>query len=297
MAKGPERRTLSRMNTRELAGKTFVITGANTGIGRANVEALAARGAGKIVIAARSRERTEPVLAAVRAISPDTDVRFVALELGDLASVKRAADEILAMDLTIDVLINNAGVAGLQGLTKDGFELTFGTNHLGPFLFTELLLPHVVRATQGRIVNVSSRGHYQAKRIDWEALRQPTKAMTALPEYAVSKLCNVLYAKELTRRLADTKITTYSLHPGGVASDIWQRRMGKFAILLRPFLITNEKGALTQLRCETDPALARESGLYYDKERPKEPSKLAHDVALQDELTARSRKWVEAYLA
>ncbi len=286
--------TFGRMS--ELRDKTFVITGANTGIGRANVEALAKRGAGRIVIAARSRERTEPVLEAVRASSPSTDVRFVALELGDLSAVKRAADEVLAMDLTIDVLINNAGIAGLQGLTKDGFELTFGTNHLGPFLFTELLLPHVKRSKQGRIVNVSSRGHYQAGGIDWDALRKPTKTMSALPEYAVSKLCNVLYAKELGRRLSDANITTYSLHPGGVASDIWQRRLGKAAILLRPFLITNEKGALTQLRCETDPALARETGLYYDKERVKEPNRVAHDVALQDELTKRSREWVQGHL-
>jgi dehydrogenase/reductase SDR family protein 13 len=274
-----------------LSDKTFVVTGANTGLGRATVEALAARGAGRIVVASRSRDKTQPVIDGLKARSPSTDVQFVPVDLGDLASVRRAAEEILAKDWTIDALVNNAGIAGLQGLTKDGFELTFGTNHLGPFLLTEKLLPLITRAPQGRIVNVSSQGHYRAKKIDWDALRKPTATVTALAEYGVSKLCNVLHAKELARRLAGTKVTTYSLHPGGVATDIWQRRLGGFAILLRPFLITNEEGARTQLRCATDPALAGESGLYYTKSQPKEPNALAHDVALQDELRRRSAAW------
>lgn len=283
--------------TRDLAGKTFVVTGASTGIGKATVEALASRGAGRIIVVSRNREKTQPVLDDLKARSPSTDVVFVSAELTDLASVKRAADEVLALDHPIDALIDNAGVAGVQGITKDGFELTFGTNHLAHFLFTEKLLPLVERAPQGRIVIVSSEGHYRATSgIPWDRLRERTST-TGLPEYFVSKLCNVLYAKELARRLAKTKVTTYSLHPGGVASDIWQRRLGKAAFLLRPFLITNEQGARTQVRCATDPALARESGLFYDKERPKEPLALSKDEKLQDELTRRSREWVAPFLA
>jgi dehydrogenase/reductase SDR family protein 13 len=269
--------------TGDLVGKTFVITGANTGIGKATVEALAKGRASRIVIAARSRERTEPVMQAAKEQNPDGEVSFVALELGDLAAVRRAADELLKLDVTIDVLINNAGVAGLRGQTKDGFELTFGTNHLGHYLWTEKLLP------------LSSRGHYRAKGIDWDALTKPTASVSALPEYFVSKLANVLHAKELARRLAGTKVTTYSLHPGGVASDIWQRRLGVFAVLLRPFLITNEKGARTQVRCATDPELAGETGLYYDEELARTPNKLAFDEALQDELRRRSDEWVKAF--
>lgn len=282
--------------THELDSRTFVVTGANTGIGRASVEALAARGASRILVASRSRDKTKPVLDALKTAQPGAQIELVTLDLGDLESVARAADQILALDWTIDALIDNAGIAGLRGLTKDGFELTFGTNHLGHFLFTEKLLPLVERAAQGRIVIVSSRGHYRAKRIDWDALRRPTRSTTTLPEYAVSKLCNVLYAKELARRLRGTGVTTYSLHPGGVASDIWERRLGAFAKLLRPFLITNEKGARTQLRCATDPALADESGLYYDRERPKTPSRVSLDEALQDDLAQRSRDWVKAFL-
>lgn len=288
------------MTSSDLAGKTFLVTGANTGIGRATAEALAARGAARIVVASRSKEKTEPVLAALRAQGVET--AFVALDLGELSAVRRAADEVRALDWTIDALINNAGIAGLTGLTKDGFEITFGTNHLGPFLFTELVLPLVERAPQGRIVNVSSEGHYRHRAFrpdqvfDWDAMRRPTASVTALNEYFVSKLCNVLYAKELARRLRANHVTTYSLHPGAVASDIWERRTKVLAFLIKPFLITNEKGARTQVRCATDPALASESGLYYDKERAREPSKLAHDVALQDELVRRSREWVQPHL-
>ncbi|NUP07857.1 MAG: SDR family oxidoreductase [Polyangiaceae bacterium] len=279
-----------------LAGMTFVITGANTGIGRANALALAERKPARIVIASRSRDRTQAVLDEVRALNPDGAVDFVSIDLTSLASVRKAADEILAMDITIDVLVNNAGIAGVRGQTTDGFELAFGTNHVGHYLFTEKLLPLVKRARQGRVVIVSSQGHYRARGIDWDAVRKPSETVTAFPEYCVSKLANVLHASELARRLADTKVTTYSVHPGGVASDIWSRRLGPFAVLLKPFLITNEQGAKTQIRCATDPALSKETGLYYDKEKPKTPSSEAQSVSLQDELRRRSDEWVKPFL-
>lgn len=281
----------------DLRSKTFVITGANTGIGRANVLALAEAKIGRLVIAARDRARTEPVLAEVRAKNPEGIVDFVALDLSDLASVKKAAEEVLDKNIAIDALVNNAGIAGVRGQTKDGFELAFGTNHVGHYLWTEKLLPLVKRANQGRVVIVASEAHYVAKQgIDWVAVKKPTATVTAFPEYAVSKLANVLHASELARRLEGTNVTTYSLHPGRVASDIWKRRLGPFAWLLRPFLVPIEKGMRTQLRCETAPELANETGLYYDTERPKKASHLARDVKLQDELKARSDAYVAAFL-
>lgn len=285
--------SLERMSLRD---KTFVITGANAGIGRANVIALADRGIGRLVIAARNLDRTEPVLAEVRKRNPDGRVDFVAVDLADLSSVRRAADEILAKDIVIDVLINNAGLAGLQGQTKDGFELAFGTNHVGHYLWTEKLLPLVKRAKQGRIVIVASDSHYRAKSLNFDAMRKRSATITAYPEYCVSKLANVLHASELARRLAGTSMTTYSLSPGHVASDIWKRRMGIFATLLRPLLLTNEQGMKTQLRCATAADLAGETGLYYAKERPKRPSKLACDVALQDELRAWSDDCIAKFI-
>jgi dehydrogenase/reductase SDR family protein 13 len=285
------------MSTASLEGKTFVITGANTGIGRACAIALAARKPARVVIAARSRERTQPVLDEMAKLSPDTALDYVSLDLTSLADVRRAADEILTADRPIDVLINNAGIAGVRGETQDGFELAWGTNHVGHYLFTEKLLPLVKRAPQGRIVNVSSRGHMRAKNIDWDAVKKPSATVSAFPEYCVSKLANVLHAKELARRLAGSTVTTYSLHPGGVASDIWSRRLGPFAVLLKPFLITNEEGAKTQVHCATATSLAKESGLYYYNEKPTSTNPLAESLELQDKLREKSDEWVEAFVS
>jgi retinol dehydrogenase-12 len=280
----------------DLASKSFVITGANTGIGRANALALALRKPKAIVLAARSLERTQPVLDELKSLHPEGDVRFVALDLGNLASVRKAADELLEQDHPIDALINNAGLAGVQGETADGFELAFGTNHLGHYLWTEKLLPLVKRAPQGRVVVVASRGHYRARGIDFDAVRKRSATLSAFPEYCVSKLANVLHARMLARRLTGTKVTTYSLHPGGVASDIWSRRLGRFAVLLRPFLISNEQGAKTQVYCATAPELSTATGLYYDEQKPKVPSARALDDRLMAELEARSNEWVAPFL-
>src|SRR5262245_37527212 len=165
---------------RDLAGKTFLVTGANTGIGRVTAETLARRG-GKVFLACRSEDKTRPVLDAIRAAGGEAE--FLALDLGSLASVRASAKAFLDRGEPLHVLINNAGLAGVRGLTKDGFELIFGTNHLGPFLFTTLLLPRLRESAPARIVNVSSKAHYEAKGIDWDVLRKPTATITGLREY------------------------------------------------------------------------------------------------------------------
>src|SRR4051794_26411560 len=133
------------MSTTELQGRTFLVTGANSGIGRALAEALAARG-GRVVLAARSAERTVPLVDAIRQQHPGADARFLQLDLADLSSVRRAAESFLATGQPLDVLVNNAGVAGTRGLSSDGFDLTYATNHIGPFLLTNLLLPALRRS-------------------------------------------------------------------------------------------------------------------------------------------------------
>lgn len=278
----------------ELMGKTVVITGANTGIGRATAEALAARHPERIIIASRNREKTEPVLAVIRERGVKAD--FVGVELTELASVKRAADAILAMDVNIDVLINNAGIAGVRGITSDGFELAFGTNHVAHYLLTEKLLPRVRASPQGRIVIVASTGHYLSRGIDWDSARRTTASTSGFPEYATSKLANVLHCKSLARRLEGTMVTTYSIHPGTIASDIWERRLGLFAKLVTPFMSSNAHGARTSVSCAADAARAGETGLYYEEQRVRKPSTLALDVSLQDELERRSREWVGPFL-
>lgn len=274
-------------------GRRFVVTGANTGIGRVTAVELAKRGA-TVVLAARSEEKTRPVLDEIRKAGGDAS--YLRLDLASLEDTARAAKELLADPAPIHVLINNAGLAGTPGLTKDGFELAFGTNHLGHYLFTRLLLPKLRAATPARIVNVSSASHYKAKGIDWEAVRKPTASTTGLPEYEVSKLANVLFTKELSRGRAGEGVRSYALHPGVVASDAWRRVPWPIRPLMKLFMISNEEGALTTLHCATSEDVAADDGLYYDECRVKQPSRVSEDAALAKELWERSEEWVKAYL-
>ena len=206
------------MTAGDLVGRSFFVTGASSGIGRSMVEALASRGAA-VVLAARSEERTRPVLDRIRREYPSSDVRWLQIDVADLESVRRAAGEYLGSGRPIDVLVNNAGIAGTNGLSPQGFDLTYATNHIGPFLLTNLLLPRIREASQGRIVNVASSAHFTAKQMDWSVLdRRTTPRRSGFPDYALTKLMNVLHAKELARRLAGTAVTTYAVHPGAVAS-------------------------------------------------------------------------------
>ena len=280
------------MSVTDLQGRSFFVTGANSGIGRAMVEALAARG-GSVVLAGRSEERTKPVLNAIRARHPAVNAQFVLVEVSDLGSVRRAAESFLATGRPLDALVNNAGVAGTRALSADGFDLTYATNHIGPFLLTNLLLPALRRAPQGRIVNVSSVAHMQVKRIDWSVLeRRATPKRGRFADYAVTKLMNVLHAKELARRLAGTRMTTYALHPGGVASNIWRSVPQPLQWVIKLFLDSNEEGARTQLYCATAPELATATGRYYDKCREARCNPLADDEALARELWTRTERAV-----
>jgi len=277
----------------DLTGRNFLVTGANAGIGYATSLDLARRGA-RVHLGSRSRAKGEAAVAAIAAETGSSQLRLLTLDLADLASVRKAADEVLALGEPLHVLINNAGVAGVRGKTADGFELTFGTNHLGHFALTQALLPLLTEsasaATPARIVSVASDSHYQAKGIDFDALRNRTRGITGMPEYAVSKLCNVLHAAELGRRLADSGVTTYSLHPGVVASEIWRRVPWPARQIMTRRMLTIEQGAQTSLYCATSAEVAGESGKYYDRCRVAEPSKIA-TAELAGRLWDYSSKW------
>ena len=274
----------------DLAGKNFIVTGANTGIGKITAKELAARGA-HVILACRSRDKTEAAIAEIAAATGNAP-EFLELDLADFASIRRAADALLAKNLPIHGLINNAGLAGSRGKTKDGFELTFGTNHLGHYLFTRLLLDRIKSTGAARIVNVSSKSHYAAKGIDWGALREPTKSTTGLREYEVSKLANVLFTKELARKLEGTGVTTYAVHPGVVATDVWRSVPAPVRWVMKKFMVTPEQGAHSSLRSATAPELASESGRYYDADgKEKRPAKLADDVELAHKLWQQSAEW------
>lgn len=272
------------------AGRVFLITGANTGIGKETASALAARGA-TVYLACRSEEKTRPVIEELSSRTGNDSLHFLRLDLGDLASVRACAAEFLATGEPLHVLLNNAGLAGSRGRTDSGFELAFGTNHIGHFLLTELLLERLRDSAPARVVTVSSVGHFQAKGIDFDAVRHPTKSVTGFPEYCVSKLANVLFTQELARRLEGTGVTTYALHPGAIASDVWRRVPWPIRPVMKLFMKSTAEGAATSLYCAASPEVAGESGQYYDDGKRKEPGKHA-TPELAAELWRRSVEWV-----
>jgi NAD(P)-dependent dehydrogenase (short-subunit alcohol dehydrogenase family) len=206
------------------------------------------------------------------------------LRLDDLDSVRACADAVLATNLPIHLLINNAGLALQRGQTRQGYELAFGVNHLGHFLLTQLLLERVISSAPARIINVASRAHRMTNNIPWEYLREPTRSLTGTKEYAVSKACNILFTKELARRLAGTDVSCFSLHPGVVATDIWRAT----PFLMKPFfkflpMLTPEDGAKTTLFC-IESAEPSQSGQYFANCQVARTTPLASDVAIAEYL-------------
>jgi retinol dehydrogenase 12 len=275
----------------DLSGRTFLVTGGNTGIGLATAKSLAGRG-GRVHLACRSRDKGEAAVAGIVGATGNDAVAFLQLDLADLDSVRAAAQRFLALGEPLHVLINNAGVAGRQGLTSDGFELMFGVNHLGHFAFTTALLG-CLTDSRARVVTVASDSHYQAKGIDFEALRRRGRGITGMHEYAVSKLCNVLFSQDLARRTDGTGVTTYVLHPGVVASDIWRRVPGLVRPLLTRRMLTTDQGARTSVYCATSPELAARTGCYYEDCKELAPSPVA-TAELGRQLWERSEAWTQA---
>jgi NAD(P)-dependent dehydrogenase (short-subunit alcohol dehydrogenase family) len=273
----------------ELKDRTFLVTGANTGIGRATASALARQG-GRVYIVSRSREKGEEAVAGIKASTGNEAVWFLPLDLADLDSVRACASAFLAKGEPLHVLVNNAGVAGRRGLTRQGFELMFGVNHLGHFALTNALLGCLTASAPARVVTVASDAHYSARGIDFEAVRRPARGITGLHEYAVSKLCNVLFSQELARRTAGTGVTSYALHPGVVASDIWRRVPWPVRPLMTRRMLTVDEGAATSLYCATSPDVAQDSGKFYDKCAERAPSRVA-TPELAAELWKRSEEW------
>jgi retinol dehydrogenase 12 len=275
-------------------GKVALVTGANSGIGRVTARALALEG-WHVFLACRDEARTRPVLEDIaRAGGGGARAEFLPLELGDLESVRACAAAFLARKLPLHLLVANAGVAGSRGLSRSGFERTFGVCHVGHFLLTQVLLDTLKASAPARVVVVSSMAHRQARGVDFDALRRPTASRTGLPEYAVAKLANILFARELGRRLRGTGVTTYALHPGVVATDIWRSLPGPLAAVAKWFMLGEEQGAATTLHCATSAGAGRETGLYYEKCRVREPAPLARDDALARRLWEQSERWLAA---
>jgi retinol dehydrogenase-12 len=258
------------------------------------VTELARRG-GRVWVASRSAAKGEAAVAGVKAATGNESVFFLPLDLADLDSVRACAAAFLAAGEPLHVLVNNAGVAGRRGLTRQGFELTFGVNHLGHFALTSALLGCLAASAPSRVVTVSSDAHYSAPGIDFSSLRRPARGITGMHEYAVSKLGNVLFSAELGRRTAGTGVRSYALHPGVVASDIWRRVPWPVRPLVTRRMLSVTEGAQTSLYCATStaPEVAAASGQFYDRCAPRPASAVA-TPELARELWERSQAWVAA---
>jgi NAD(P)-dependent dehydrogenase (short-subunit alcohol dehydrogenase family) len=277
-----------------MQGKVVVVTGSNVGIGLETAVGVAAEGA-TTVLACRNQAKAEAAAAEVTKRTWNDDVHVVPLDLADLASVRKAADEILTHWDRLDVLVNNAGGTwSTRQETAQGFEYTFGVNHLGHFFLTNLLLPRLRAGTPTRVINVTSVGHHAARRgMRFEDL-QSEKHYEAMEAYCRSKLANVLFTRQLAKRLGNNATTTAAtvtvnaVHPGPVRSSFGMDGdlhgvMGAGMRLVRPFETSPKRGAKTSLYLATSPDVAGKTGMYWVRSKPGHMSRQARN----DEAAAR----------
>lgn len=243
------------------SGRLAVVTGSNTGLGFDTARVLAARGA-QVVLACRDTAKAGAAAAQIRALTPGAQVSVQKLDLGSLASVRDAAAELAAAHPRIDLLINNAGVMyPPKSNTADGFELQFGTNHLGHFALTGLLLPNLLTVEKSRVVVVASIAHNIRAKIDFDDLQWERRKYERVAAYGQSKLANLMFAYDLQRRLAAAKAPTIAVaaHPGVAATELTRHLPGAdlpgVNWVLGRILNTAEMGALPTLRAATDPAV------------------------------------------
>ena len=272
----------------EGAREVAVITGTTHGIGRVTARELARAGR-SVVMLCRDLPAALRVRAEIVARHPQAPVQVVHCDLASLASVRACAAAVIRDYGRIALLINNAGMVSVRcRLSVDGFELTFATNHLGPFLLTELLRGHLTE--DARIINVASRAHFRGQ-LDLDAITSRRGRYNSVAAYAQSKLANVLHTVALARRLAGTRVCVNCLHPGVVASNLLPRWLR----LVKPLMsdvIDVERGARTTLHLALAAELTGVSGCYFDEHaQPQPAAPLAADPALQESLWTRSARW------
>lgn len=265
-------------SSQRLDGKTVVITGANTGIGKETAIDLAKRGA-RIIMACRDMERGQAALKEVVENSANENVTCMKLDLSDTKSIREFADNINKGEEKLNILLNNAGVMVCPyGKTADGFEMQIGVNHMGHFLLTYLLLDLIKKSAPARIITVSSVAHKFGS-INLEDINSE-KSYDKNGAYAQSKLANVLFTRSLAKRLEGTGVTAYSLHPGVVQTDLWRHLNGPQQFVMKvasPFTKNSTQGAQTSIYCAVEPSLEKESGGYYSDCAPAKCSAKARD--------------------
>ena len=272
-----------------MKGKTVVITGATSGIGEVAALTLAKMGA-RIVAVARSRQRGEATLAQLRSSAPGIAHAIHFADLSRLNEMKRVAAQIADQESRIDVLINNAGaIFATRQLTEDGLERTFALNHMAYFVVTAGLRERLLASGPARIINTASAAHLGAN-LDFDDL-QSAKSYLAMKTYGRSKLCNILFTRELARRLRGSGVTTNCLHPGFVATRFGDQSGGlisRFVWLAKFFAMSPTNGARTIVYLASSPEVAEATGQYFYRCLPTTPSSLAQDDVAALELWHRS---------
>lgn len=280
--------------TWDIRGKTVLVTGATSGIGLSASIELARRGA-ELILVGRDDARLDAARARVDAAGGPR-ARSLRCDFTSQESIRALAAQVQAQVPRLQVLVNNAGAAFKERrLTRDGIEMTFAVNHLGYFLLTSLLEDLLARSAPARVVTVSSVSHRRGT-LDLDDLGFSRGGYFIMKAYNRSKLANVLFAGELARRLADRGVTSNSLHPGRVATNIWSGAPAwakpLIALLLRPFMLTPEQGGRFIVELAMDPALAEVSGRYFEQGRMVPPAPLAQDPALARRLWEISEQLV-----
>jgi NAD(P)-dependent dehydrogenase (short-subunit alcohol dehydrogenase family) len=284
-----------------MQSRTCLITGANSGIGRITALELAKKGF-DIIMLCRNLEKARPVRQEIKSVSKTGHVDLVWCDIASQSSVLQAAREVIDRYDRLDVLVNNAGLyIEKEQYTAEGIELTFATNHLGSFLLTNLLVNLLRKGTNPRIVTVSSEAHRWDRGFIIDELAKP-RHYDGMKAYGASKLCNILFARELSDRLAGDGITSNSVHPGVVKTNFAQNYSNLQGILfnmMRPFFISPEKGAETSIYVASSPEIEGATGLYFAKCRPKIPSAAAqskynssHLWTLSEQLTQLKNRLV-----
>jgi NAD(P)-dependent dehydrogenase (short-subunit alcohol dehydrogenase family) len=269
------------MISTEMNGKTVLITGATSGIGRETAFGLAAMGA-KVVILARNDEKAREVVKEIKDRTGNGETEFIRCDLASLDSVRKAAEEFRSKFRRLDVLIDNAGmVLGKRRITVDGFEYTFQVNHLAHFLLTNLLLDLLKGSAPSRVIVVGSAAHSSAH-LDFTDLMLEKK-YSAFRAYGRSKLANLVFSFELARRLEGTGVTANCLHPGVVRTNFGHQTGGGAMVLyplLSPFMISARKGALTSIYLASSPDVADVTGKYFSRRRVRRSSRDSTDLEI-----------------
>jgi NAD(P)-dependent dehydrogenase (short-subunit alcohol dehydrogenase family) len=266
-----------------MASKIAIVTGGNTGIGKATALGLAKAGY-EVVLAVRDLAKGEAARAEIASLSKNESVVLMPLDLADFASIRTFAAVFAQRFARLDVLVNNAGLAPRKrSTTKDGLETTFGVNHVGTALLTLELLPVLERSAPSRIVILSSGLHYRGK-MKWDDLQQASGRYDGLRAYNQSKLANVLFTKALARRLAGKGVTVNAVHPGVVATELSRDFPKALTAIFKLFLLSPERGAECSLHVATSPDVAGTTGEYFEKSKPKTASKDARDEGQQERL-------------